>query len=81
MKQLVFLITLSLVLAMVASSVFAEQGNNKRAGRQKMETKKQLEVGDVAPIFTLKSLDGEEETKLEAFRGKKPVVLFFGSYS
>ena len=38
-------------------------------------------VGDMAPTFKLMSLDGKEEFDLEAFRGKKPVVLFFGSYS
>ncbi|MFQ5627578.1 MAG: hypothetical protein ACE5I1_02360, partial [bacterium] len=38
-------------------------------------------VGDVAPVFTLKSLDGASETSLESFRDEKPVVLFFGSYT
>ena len=40
-----------------------------------------LVKGEVAPDFVLKSLDGESETKLSDFRGKKPVVLFFGSYT
>jgi len=35
----------------------------------------------MAPTFKLKSLDGTEETDLEQFRGKKPMVLFFGSYT
>ncbi len=38
-------------------------------------------VGDMAPTFKLKSLDGTEETDLEQFREKKPIVLFFGSYT
>ena len=38
-------------------------------------------VGDVAPTFTLTSLDGKSETELENFRGDKPVGLFFGSYT
>ena len=38
-------------------------------------------VGDLAPTFKLKSLDGESETDLADFKGKKPVVLFFGSYT
>ena len=38
-------------------------------------------VGEIAPTFILKSLDGESETDLESFRGQKPVVLFFGSYT
>ncbi len=38
-------------------------------------------VGEIAPTFILKSLDGEAETDLESFRGQTPVVLFFGSYT
>jgi cytochrome oxidase Cu insertion factor (SCO1/SenC/PrrC family) len=38
-------------------------------------------VGELAPLFTLKSLDGTEEFSLEACRGSKPVVLLFGSYT
>ncbi len=38
-------------------------------------------VGDVAPTFKLKSLDGKQEFDLAGFKGKKPVVLFFGSYT
>jgi hypothetical protein len=40
-----------------------------------------LKVGDVAPTFKLKSLDGESETDMASFNGKKPVVLIFGSYT
>jgi hypothetical protein len=38
-------------------------------------------VGEEAPDFTLKTLDGEGEVTLSSFRGKKPVVLIFGSYT
>lgn len=37
--------------------------------------------GDVAPLFTLESQDGKSKTSLADFKGKKPVVLFFGSYT
>ena len=40
-----------------------------------------LQVGDIAPTFKLKSLDGKTETDLASFKGKKPVVLIFGSYT
>ena len=40
-----------------------------------------LQVGDVAPTFTLKSLDGKSETNLAIYRDQKPVILFFGSYT
>lgn len=39
------------------------------------------EVGQNAPDFALKLLHGEETIKLSDFRGKKPVVLVFGSYT
>lgn len=38
-------------------------------------------VGDVAPTFTLKALNGSGTTDLASYRGSKPVVLFFGSYT
>ncbi|MFQ5708627.1 MAG: hypothetical protein ACE5HO_14315, partial [bacterium] len=38
-------------------------------------------VGELAPTFKLLSLDGKSETDLESFRGERPVVLFFGSYT
>lgn len=48
------------------------QGGNNPSG---------LLVGQKAPDFTLKSLDGKSQTELAAIRAKKPVVLFFGSYT
>ena len=41
----------------------------------------QLRVGDMAPDFRLKTKDGTGEVQLSSFRGKEPVVLFFGSYT
>ncbi|MDG2014642.1 MAG: hypothetical protein P8J33_14135 [Pirellulaceae bacterium] len=40
-----------------------------------------LKVGEAAPNFTLKSLDGKTETELAALIVDKPVILFFGSYT
>ena len=42
---------------------------------------KTLAVGQNAPDFALRLLNGEEMIKLSDFRGKKPVVLVFGSYT
>ena len=50
-------------------------------GRKDTRVDKGPKAGTVAPTFVLKSLDGKEEFDLESFRGKKPVVLFFGSYT
>lgn len=38
-------------------------------------------VGDLAPDFTLITKDGKSKISLSDFRGKKPVVLIFGSYT
>ncbi len=38
-------------------------------------------VGDIAPSFKLASLDGKEEFELKTFKGTRPVVLLFGSYT
>ena len=40
-----------------------------------------LQKGNLAPLFKLKSQDGKSETDLAAFRGKRPVILIFGSYT
>src|SRR5436190_3490446 len=40
-----------------------------------------LEIGQPAPDFALKALDGGATVRLSSFRGKQPVVLVFGSYT
>ena len=40
-----------------------------------------LVAGDSAPDFTLPTHDGSTTVMLSSFRGDKPVVLVFGSYT
>ena len=40
-----------------------------------------LQVGDEAPDFRLSMLDKTSQVSLSSFRGSKPVVLVFGSYT
>ena len=40
-----------------------------------------LEVGDAAPDFELPAQDESSIVRLSSFRGTKPVVLVFGSYT
>jgi peroxiredoxin len=40
-----------------------------------------LGVGDQAPDFLLETHDKQSSVQLSSFRGKKPVVLVFGSYT
>ncbi|MBI5863091.1 MAG: hypothetical protein HZB38_00990 [Planctomycetes bacterium] len=39
------------------------------------------QVGEAAPPFKLKSLDGKSEFELTSLSGKRPVLLLFGSYT
>jgi hypothetical protein len=41
----------------------------------------ELRSGDAAPDFALPTLDKSAEVELASFRGKRPVVLIFGSYT
>jgi hypothetical protein len=40
-----------------------------------------LRTGDIAPDFTLPLLDHSGSATISSFRGMKPVVLIFGSYT
>lgn len=40
-----------------------------------------LNVGDEAPDFSLETYDNRSRVQLSDFKGKKPVVLVFGSYT
>ena len=40
-----------------------------------------LSEGDIAPDFTLSTLDQSAEVTLSSHRGDRPVVLVFGSYT
>jgi hypothetical protein len=52
---------------------FETMWNSARAGT--------LKAGDQAPDFRLKTLDQQSEVSLSTFRGSRPVVLIFGSYT
>ncbi len=82
MKRMQFTLILSLMLVIVAVGMLARQSHAGRAQRRKpSRTDGAPKVGEMAPTFKLMSLDGKNETDLASFRGKRPVVLFFGSYT
>ncbi|HEY3321438.1 MAG TPA: hypothetical protein VGP72_13285 [Planctomycetota bacterium] len=60
-------------------TAFCAVGGQPRAGDFRRPDK--LNEGDAAPDFTLKSPDGKQTFQLSALKGKKPVVLVFGSYT
>jgi hypothetical protein len=68
----------------VAADAFAGQTvTDGEMGRKLMQArgKKVPRVGQIAPDFNLRSPDGKQSTRLSSFRGKKPVVLIFGSHT
>ena len=79
-------ILLTLCVLFVASDLLAQRpegrrGGRRRGGRRMMRDDNAPKAGEKAPTFTLKTLDGKSEFSLESAEGKKPVLLFFGSYT
>ncbi|MCH7700717.1 MAG: hypothetical protein IID37_03415 [Planctomycetes bacterium] len=78
----------ALIIMTVAGGVAAQQPSRDRDRRGRRDRQRSTErtgsspkAGEQAPPFTLKSVDGKQETNLASFRGKRPVILFFGSYT
>ena len=75
-KRIVACLSVCMLLAAVSAAV-AQRPGHRRPPRDDKAPK----VGQVAPNFTLKSLDGKRTVRLKEFAGKRPVLLFFGSYT
>ena len=82
------LVMFALIIVTVAGGVAAQQPSRDRDRRGRRDRQRSTEgtgsspkAGEQAPPFTLKSVDGKQETNLASFRGKRPVILFFGSYT
>ena len=81
----------SFVLALACGMAAAQEKEERETGRQGDRGSRRRgmmrrddtapKTGKAAPTFKLKSLDGKQEFDLAGFKGKKPVVLFFGSYT
>jgi len=66
------------LVACVAVS-WAQPRSGRHSGDLRMPDT--LRVGDAAPDFKLKTKDGTRDVQLSGFKGKRPVVLVFGSYT
>ena|GEM_PF-3444046 len=55
--------------------------NDPPKAKKKRSRKPAPKVGDAAPLFKLKMLDSDKVVDLAALSKKKPVLLFFGSYT
>jgi thiol-disulfide isomerase/thioredoxin len=81
-------VRLFLMLALVSAPMAAAQ-NQRRTPDGQIITRPAkderyhdtLQAGDAAPDFTLPDQNAKSEVRLSSFRGKKPVVLIFGSYT
>lgn len=73
--MVVRLLILACLAVFLSAPAFARPGGRDRPREGK------LKVGDPAPDFELKRLEGKGEVKLSSFKGKRPVVLVFGSYT
>jgi len=83
MKYLKFFLLAVLTLLVFSKSVFSQHSKSQKKIMKQMRNKDDgaPKVGEVAPPIKLKSLNGKEEWELANFKGKKPVVIFFGSYT
>ncbi len=80
-RQLCCAIMALAVVMMLGVAAVEAQPAGKMRGKGRRGPDKAPKVGDDAPNFKLKSLDGKRETELATFKGEKPVVLIFGSYT
>ena len=82
MKRRGTILVASLLAALVAGAGFAQNAGEKtETTSQRSKRPAPPKIGDVAPVFALSSLDGKKETDLKSFRGKRSVILIFGSYT
>lgn len=88
MGRVTVMVVFFVLIAAIGQSREQEPGSERsermKAIREKAmreDEAKRLKVGDIAPTFKLKSLDGKQETDLKELIGKKPIILFFGSYT
>ena len=77
--KIAFPLALICTLALLAAPASAQQKKQSKKGDQRTATS--LNIGATAPDFKLKTMDGNSEVQLSSFRGKRPVVLVFGSYT
>ena len=68
-------------LLVLFSAQGAAAGGRPGRGRRDLRREGKLKVGDEAVDFELKRLGAEGSVKLSSFKGKRPVVLIFGSYT
>ncbi len=69
------------VLLLGADWVSAQSRGSSSRRRSDRMPETALREGDLAIDFSLESVDGKSKVTLSTFRGKRPVILVFGSYT
>jgi len=64
-------------MALMLSATLAAEGQDKKK-KGDLRREVSIKVGDVAPDFMIKDIDGKKSVKLSDLKSK-PVVLIFGS--
>jgi hypothetical protein len=69
------------VLAVPAPAQKGKPGEVNTPPAKGERVKDSVLTGDAAPEFTLAEVQGDGKVTLSSFKGKRPVVLIFGSYT
>ena len=69
---------LLLIFLFAATGVYGQSSKDKA---KKSTGPKPPYAGEVAPLFTLKSFDGNNEWSLKEKIGQRPIIILFGSYT
>ncbi len=84
-RRRIFLAMTALGIAGCTAPSGSAKAQTKQGNPEKEQPKSAVsapKVGDEAPFIALKMLKDDTKTvALTTFRGKRPVVLFFGSYT
>lgn len=71
--------TVAVVVILVALPAVSQSPN--RSGTISGRSNKSPQVGEPAPDFNLRTKDGKMQVQLSSFRGRRPAVIIFGSYT
>jgi hypothetical protein len=84
MKTRHFLSVIALAaMSALSADILMAQGRRGGPGKSELDQRSdgRLKEGQKAPDFKLKLIGSKKTVKLSSFKGKKPVVLVFGSYT
>ncbi len=72
-------LAVAVVALLVALPAVSQSPNH--SGSVPGRSKQSPQVGEPAPDFNLRTKDGTMQVQLSSFRGRRPVVIIFGSYT